>query len=41
MNRRNLAVFGVLAAAATVATPALAQGAVADKWRWLTFLCSP
>ena len=38
MNRRNLAVFGVLAAAATVATPALAQGAVADKWRWLTFL---
>ena len=38
MNRRNLAVFGVLAAAATVATPALAQGAVAEKWRWLTFL---
>jgi cation/acetate symporter len=38
MNRRNLAAFGVLAAAATVATPALAQGAVADKWRWLTFL---
>jgi cation/acetate symporter len=38
MNRRNLAAFGVLAAAATVATPALAQGAVAEKWRWLTFL---
>ena len=38
MNRRDLAAFGVLAAAATVATPALAQGAVADRWRWLTFL---
>jgi cation/acetate symporter len=38
MNRRNLTAFGVLAAAATVATPAFAQGAVADKWRWLTFL---
>src|SRR4029077_17328290 len=23
---------------AAVATPALAQGAVADKWRWLVFL---
>jgi cation/acetate symporter len=38
MNRRNLAAFGLLAAAATVATPALAQNAVADKWRWVTFL---
>ena len=39
MRRNHLAVLVVgAAAAAAVATPALAQGAVADKWRWLTFL---
>ena len=38
MNRKHLTVFALVAAAATAATPALAQGAVADKWRWLTFL---
>jgi len=29
---------GAAVALLAVATPALAQGAVADKWRWLTFL---
>ena len=37
MNRKHLAAFGVLAAAVVVATPALAQGAVEPKWRWLAF----
>jgi cation/acetate symporter len=39
MKRTHVAVLAVGAAALTaVATPALAQGAVADKWRWLTFV---
>jgi cation/acetate symporter len=39
MKRTYVAVLAVGAAALTaVATPALAQGAVADKWRWLTFV---
>ena len=39
MTRNHRVVLAVGAAAAAVAaTPALAQGAVADKWRWLTFL---
>ena len=37
VSRKHLAVLGVLAAAAAVATPAFAQGAVAPKWRWLAF----
>jgi len=37
VNRKHLAVLGVLAAAAAVATPAFAQGAVAPQWRWLAF----
>ena len=37
MNRKHFAAFSVLAAAAAVATPALAQGAVAPKWQWLAF----
>jgi len=37
MNRKHLAALGVLAAAAAVATPAFAQGAVAPQWRWLAF----
>ena len=36
MKTRLLA-FAVLAASAAIATPALAQGAVAPKWQWLTF----
>ena len=36
MKTRLLA-FAVLAASTAIATPALAQGAVAAKWQWLTF----
>jgi len=36
MKTRLLA-FAVFAASAAIATPALAQGAVAPKWQWLTF----
>jgi len=38
MNARRIAFAAVAAGLLAVATPALAQGAVADKWRWLTFL---
>jgi len=37
VRRNHLAVL-VVGATSAVATPAFAQGAVADKWRWLTFL---
>ena len=37
MNRSRLLAFAGLAALAAIATPALAQGAVAPKWQWLTF----
>ncbi len=37
VSRRAAQVAGAFALLA-LATPALAQGAVADKWRWLTFL---
>jgi len=37
MTRNRLVFFAVVAALAAVATPALAQGAVAPKWQWLTF----
>ena len=37
LSRRTAAFAGSVALLA-VATPALAQNAVADKWRWLTFL---
>jgi cation/acetate symporter len=36
-SRRALFILGAVSLLA-VATPALAQGAVTDKWRWLTFL---
>jgi cation/acetate symporter len=36
-SRRAVFIIGIVSLLA-VATPALAQGAVADKWRWLTFL---
>jgi cation/acetate symporter len=36
-SRRAVFVIGAVSLLA-VATPALAQGAVSDKWRWLTFL---
>src|SRR5437764_12317297 len=38
MNRNRLLALALFVAAATIALPAFAQGAVADKWRWLTFL---
>ena len=38
MNARRIAFAAVAAGLLAIATPALAQGAVADKWRWLTFL---
>ena len=40
MNSRHIAfaAAGTAIVLLAVATPALAQGAVADKWRWLTFL---
>ena len=38
MSSRRFAVAAGAVALLAVATPALAQGAVADKWRWLTFL---
>ena len=37
MSSRRLALAAGAVALAAVATPALAQGAVADKWQWLTF----
>ena len=37
-RRMVYAAAGAAVALLAVATPALAQGAVADKWRWLTFL---
>jgi cation/acetate symporter len=36
-SRRVVCILGAISLLAA-ATPALAQGAVADKWRWLTFL---
>ncbi len=38
MNRNRLLAFALFVAAGSIALPAFAQGAVADKWRWLTFL---
>jgi cation/acetate symporter len=38
MSSRRFAYAAAAVALAAIATPALAQGAVADKWRWLTFL---
>ena len=38
MSSRRFACAAAAIALAAMATPALAQGAVADKWRWLTFL---
>jgi cation/acetate symporter len=38
MSSRRFAFAAAAVGLAVVATPALAQGAVADKWRWLTFL---
>ena len=38
MSSRRIAFFAGFVALSAVATPALAQGAVAEKWRWLTFL---
>ena len=38
MTSRRYALAAGAVALLAVATPALAQGAVADKWRWLTFL---
>ncbi len=38
MSSRRFAVAAGAVALLAVATPALAQGAVAEKWRWLTFL---
>jgi len=38
MISRRVVIAAGAAAALGVAGPALAQGAVADKWRWLTFL---
>ncbi len=38
MSSRRIALAAGAAALLAVATPALAQGAVAEKWRWLTFL---
>ncbi len=38
MSARRLARAAAALALLAAATPALAQGAVADKWRWLTFL---
>jgi cation/acetate symporter len=38
MTSRRYALAAGAFAMLAVATPALAQGAVADKWRWLTFL---
>jgi cation/acetate symporter len=38
MSTRRFALFAAFVSLAAVATPALAQGAVAEKWRWLTFV---
>ena len=38
MSSRRVALAAGAVALLAVATPALAQGAVAEKWRWLTFL---
>ena len=38
MSTRRIALAAGVVALRAIATPALAQGAVADKWRWLTFL---
>lgn len=38
MTSRRFASLAAAIALTAVATPALAQGAVADKWRWLVFL---
>jgi cation/acetate symporter len=38
MNTRRLAVLAGLLTLCAIATPALAQGAVPEKFRWLTFL---
>ena len=38
MSSRRIALAAGAVALLAVATPALAQGAVAEKWRWLTFL---
>ena len=38
MTSRRFASLAAAIALIAVATPALAQGAVADKWRWLVFL---
>ena len=38
MSTRRFALAAGAIAIASIATPALAQGAVADKWRWLTFV---
>ncbi len=38
MNPRRFAFLAGAIALFAVATPVLAQGAVADKWRWLTFV---
>jgi cation/acetate symporter len=38
MSARRIAVFGGLASLLAIATPALAQGAVPERFRWLTFV---
>src|SRR6266540_6438562 len=38
MSSRRFALAAGAIALASIATPVFAQGAVADKWRWLTFL---
>jgi cation/acetate symporter len=38
MNTRRFAVFAALLSLCAIATPAFAQGAVPDRFRWLTFL---
>jgi cation/acetate symporter len=38
VNTRNFALAAGAVSLVAIATPALAQGAVADQWRWLTFV---
>ena len=38
MSTRRFALFAGAISVAAIATPALAQGAVASQWRWLTFV---
>jgi len=38
MSTRNFALAAGAISLAAIATPALAQGAVAEQWRWLTFV---